>query len=151
MLFVLTMMKKTILPVQLLFIEDDGYHLLIHALINNRKAWMLIDTGASKTVFDKERIKKFADEKDFELNEKLSTGLGTSTMQTHSIVLKKMQLGELVLKNFKTILLDLSHVNESYSKLNLPVIEGVLGSDLMVQYKAVIDYKTKEIKLRWKS
>src|SRR5690348_719318 len=110
-------MKSTVLPIQLLSIEDDGFHLRIQASINNRKAWMLIDTGASKTVFDKERIQKFVDAHEFELNEKLSTGLGTNSMQTHSVSLKKIQLGDIVIKNFQTILLDLSHVNESYGKL----------------------------------
>lgn len=111
---------------------------------------MLIDTGASKTVFDENRIKKFIDENEFILNEKLSTGLGTNSMQTHSATIKKIQFGKIVLKNFNTILLDLSHVNESYSKLDLPVIDGVLGSDLMIEYNAVIDYKSKELKLNWK-
>ena len=111
---------------------------------------MLIDTGAFKTVFDKERIKKFVDEDEFELNEKLSTGLGTNSMQTHSAIIKKIKFGEISIKNFKTILLDLSHVNDSYHKLDLPVIDGVLGSDLMIQYDAVIDYKLKELRLRWK-
>ncbi len=148
--FVFATMKKTVLPIQVLFIEEDGFHLVIQALINNKKACMLIDTGASKTVFDKERIKKFVDDDEFELNEKLSTGLGTNSMRTHSAIIKKIQLGEVILKNLKTILLDLSHVNESYNKLDLAVIDGVLGSDLMVQYNAVIDYKSKELKLMWK-
>jgi predicted aspartyl protease len=143
-------MKKTVLPVRILFIEEDGFHLLIRASLNNKKAWMLIDTGASKTVFDTERIKKFVDEKEFERNDKLSTGLGTNSMQTHSGTIKKIQLGKLTLKNLKTILLDLSHVNESYDKLGLPMIDGVLGSDLMIQYNAVIDYEAKELKLKWK-
>jgi predicted aspartyl protease len=143
-------MKKTIVPVQLLSIEEDGIHLMIQASINNRKAWMLIDTGASKTVFDHHRIKKYVDESAFERNEKLSTGLGTNTMQTHTAFIKKIQFNALAIKNFKTILLDLSHVNESYHKLGLPAIEGVLGSDLLHQYNAVIDYKAKELKLKWK-
>jgi len=143
-------MKKTILPVQILLIEEDGIHLMIRATINHKKAWMLIDTGASKTVFDRKRFKEFENEKEFELNEKLSTGLGTNSMQTHSAVIRKIQFGELSVTNYKTILLDLSHVNESYKKLGLPVIEGVLGSDFMMQYDAVIDYKKKEMKLRWK-
>ncbi len=143
-------MGKTILPIQLLFIEEDGFHLMIQAVINTKKAQLLIDTGASKTVFDKERFKKFVDEKEFELNEKLSTGLGTNSMETHTSVIRKIQLGELTLKKYNTILLDLSHVNESYGKLGLPEIEGVLGSDLLVQYNAVIDYKKRELRLRWK-
>jgi len=143
-------MKKTILPIRILFIEEDGFHLMIQSAINGKKAWLLIDTGASKTVFDRERIKKFVDEKEFFLNEKLSTGLGTSTMQTHSVTVKKFQLGQLTIKNYNSILLDLSHVNDSYHKLDLPEIDGVLGSDLMVQYQAVIDYKAKELKLKFK-
>jgi predicted aspartyl protease len=144
-------MEKTILPIHLKFIEDDGFHLMIHAFINNKKAWMLIDTGASRTVFDKERIQKFVDESGFELNEKLSTGLGTNNMQTHTVLIKKIRLNELVLKNFNSILLDLSHVNESYEHLGLPRIEGVLGSDLLVQYHAVIDYQKKILTLKWKN
>ena len=143
-------MKKTLVPIQLLLIEEDGFHLMIQASINNRKARMLIDTGASKTVFDKDRLGRFVDENEFEPNEKLSTGLGTNSMKTHSIVIKKIQFGELIIKNFKTILLDLSHVNESYSKLGFPVIDGVLGSDVMMQYNARIDYKSKFLKLKWK-
>ena len=123
---------------------------MIQATINNRKARLLVDTGASKTVFDKSRIGKFVDESEFELNEKLSTGLGTNSMQTHSAAIKKIQFGELTIKNFKTILLDLSHVNESYGKLGFPVIDGVLGSDVMMQYNALIDYKSKELKFKWK-
>ncbi len=111
---------------------------------------MLVDTGASKTVFDKEQIKKFVDEKEFDANEKLSTGLGTNSMQTHSAVIRKIKFGELLLTNFKTILLDLSHVNESYGKLGLHEIDGVLGSDLLVQFNGVIDYKSGELQLKWK-
>lgn len=110
---------------------------------------MLIDTGASKTVFDMVRFKKFVDENGFEKNEKLSTGLGTNSMETHSAIIKKIQFGDLTIKNLKTILLDLSHVNVSYSKLGLPDIDGVLGSDLMMEYNAIIDYKSKELKLKW--
>ena len=142
-------MKKTILPIQILSIEEDGYHLMMKAHINNKKACLLIDTGASKTVFDIERIKKFVDDSEFELNEKLSTGLGTNSMQTHTVIIKKIQFRDISIHHFKAILLDLTHVNESYSKLDLPVIDGVLGSDLMIQYHAVIDYKLKELKLHW--
>jgi hypothetical protein len=144
------MIKKTILPVELLYIEDAGYHLLIKAKVNGKKATLLIDTGASKTVFDKGRILRFADEMSFRSLEKLSTGLGTTEMETHSIVLKKFQAGKLVLPDFEAIVIDLSHVNLTYAKLDLPAIDGVLGSDLMVKHHAIIDYRKKELKLFWK-
>jgi hypothetical protein len=144
------MIRKTIIPVELLFIEDAGYHLLIKAKVNGKRASLLIDTGASKSVFDKEKVQRFVSEKSFTALEKLSTGLGTAKMKTHSALLKKIQLGKLIVPGFETIVIDLSHVNQTYSKLDLPEIDGVLGSDLMLKYDALIDYKKKKLTLTWK-
>ncbi len=149
-LIFLVMVHKTNIPIQLLFIEDAGYHLLVKAKVNGKTVTLLIDTGASKTVFDKGRILRFADEESFLTLEKLSTGLGTTMMETQSTVLKKFQVGKLQIANFETIVIDLSHVNLTYAKLDLPAIDGVLGSDLMVKHHAIIDYKKKEMKLSWK-
>jgi hypothetical protein len=143
-------LKKTTLPLKILYIEDDGCHLLIKAKINRKAASILVDTGASKTVFDKSRIERFVNEKEFRKMEHLSTGLGVSDMQTHAVLINRLQLGTLIINDFETILLDLSHVNFSYDKLNLPAIDGVLGNDLLMQYKAIVDYKTKKLKLVWK-
>ena len=134
----------------MLMIEDAGYHLLIKAKVNGKAVTLLIDTGASKTVFDKGRILRFAEEKNFLRLEKLSTGLGTTVMETQSTVLKKFQVGKLMIPDFEVIVIDLSHVNLTYAKLDLPAIDGVLGSDLMVKHNAIIDYKKKEMKLSWK-
>ena len=144
------MILKTTIPVELLFIEDAGYHLLIKARVNGKKALMLIDTGASKTVFDLDKVQKFVSEDRFIMLEKLSTGLGTAKMKTHSVLLKKIQLGKFIIPGFETIVIDLSHVNQTYAKLDLPEIDGVLGSDLMLKYNALIDYKNKKLTLSWK-
>ena len=53
------MKKRITIPFDLLSIEGDGFHLLVEALLNGRPAKMLIDTGASRTVFDKERITRY--------------------------------------------------------------------------------------------
>lgn len=116
--------------------------------INNKNAKLIIDTGASKTVFDKERIKNFVKDKSFHEHDKLSSGLGTNTMQSHVTEIKKIQLGKIVINDYKTILLDLSHVNNSYHQVGLKPIEGVLGSDILLEYKAVIDYEKKVLKLK---
>ena len=144
------MIRKTTLPLELLFIEDAGYHLLVKVKVNGKPATLLIDTGASKTVFDKGRLLKFVSEESFTTLGKLSTGLGTVKMETQSALLKKFQLSKLKLVSFETIVIDLSHVNQTYAKLDLPAIDGVLGSDIMVKYHAVIDYKKKKIFLSWR-
>jgi len=138
------------IPIELRCIEEDGFHLTIHARINGKSVHLLIDTGASRSVFDKKRAIRFVGESSHEPHDKLSTGLGTNTMKTHIAILKKMRIGDLLIENFEAVLLDLEHVNDSYEKLGLTPIDGVLGSDLLVKHKAVINFGKKELKLNLK-
>ncbi|MEO6884437.1 MAG: retropepsin-like aspartic protease [Bacteroidia bacterium] len=133
----------TKIPIIILNIENEGFHLLINVKINNKKASLIVDTGASSTVLDKEKIKKFADKKKFIDNDKLSTGLGTSSMKSKKTILEKIIFGTLEVKKYPTLLLDLSHVNKSYKSIGLKPIDGILGSDLLLKYNAIIDYKKK--------
>ena len=122
---------------------NGGGHILIKLKINGKTANILIDTGASSTVLDASRLERFVpDAKLKELN-KLSTGLGTSSMQGHSILINTMELGVLLIKGLTTTVLDLSNVNASYKMMKLKPIDGVLGGDILNKYKAVIDYKKK--------
>jgi len=139
----------TIIPFKVLDISGEGFHLLIKILINKKVAKVIIDTGASKTVFDKKRIKKYVGKKTFEKHDSLSTGLGTNTMTSELVSVKKIKIGELEIVNYKTILLDLSHVNHSYEQIKLKPVDGVLGSDLLLKYSAVIDYEKKILKLKF--
>ena len=150
-LFTPVMLSSTIkIPIDIRNIEDDGFHLTIVARINGKSVQMLIDTGASRTVFDKKRSLRFVGESNHEPHDKLSTGLGTNTMKTHIANLKKVRIGDLLIENFEAVLLDLEHVNDSYEKLGLTPIDGVLGSDLLVKHKAVINFGKKELKLNVK-
>lgn len=136
------------IPFKVLKIDADGFHLMIKLKINGKPANLIIDTGASKTVFDIKRIEKFVGAKKFDTHDKLSSGLGTNTMQSQLTKLDKINIGKIEIKNYDTILLDLSHVNNSYEQAGLKAIEGVLGSDILLKYKAVIDYDKKEMKLK---
>lgn len=139
---------KTTIPFKVLSIGGEGFHLIIKLYINRKVANVIIDTGASKTVFDKKRIAKYVTNKKFGKHDNLSSGLGTSTMKSHFTSIKKIKIGEIEILDYKTILLDLSHVNKSYHQVGLPQIDGVLGSDILLKYKAVIDYEKKVLKLK---
>ena len=146
-------MKKTItvIPLSLFEIEEDGYHLFIEAKVNGKVVRLLVDTGASKTVFDKSRIINLLNlnekEPDFDTSPHLSTGLGTNTMESHLITIDSFKIGDLVIQDFEAVVLDINHVNMSYDLLGHTGIDGVLGSDLLKIYDAVIYYKKKILKL----
>ncbi len=142
--------RNTIIPIDILLIEDDGSHLLIKSRINGKNARLLIDTGASRSVFDEERIRQFVNDKSFIQHDKLSTGLGTNSMQTSSVILKSLKLGDLLIENFDAVLLDLKHVNGTYGTLGHSAIDGVLGNDILVKYSAIINYKKLTLTLKIK-
>jgi len=138
------------IPIRLLNIEGDGFHLQLKIKINGKPANAILDTGASKTVFDKERIENFLDKEKVAEQERLSTGLGTTSMQSHQVTLKKFSIGKLDIAEYNAVVLDLSHVNQTYKMIGLEPIDGVLGSDVLEKYKAVIDYGKKFLTLNAK-
>ena len=140
--------KKTIIPLKIINIESDGIHLLMKVKINNKIARLIVDTGASRTVLDKNRIHRFVKEKNFVKHESLSTGLGTSNMESHIVEIKKLEIGNWKFENITWVLLDMSHVNNSYSQIGLKEIDGVLGGDILMKFNGVINYGKKQMMLK---
>ena len=136
---------KTIIPVDIFPIEDDGYHLKINMMVNGKLANMILDTGASRTVFDEKRLVNFVKEGDISKQDRLSAGLGTNTMESKQVVLDKVQLGTIFIKDYNAAVLDLTHVNQSYQRIDLDAIDGVLGGDLLFNFGALIDYEEKTL------
>ena len=133
---------------QIISIQKQGFHLIVKIKINRKSARMVVDTGASQTVMDRERIHNFVAEREFKKSEALSTGLGTNSMESHIAHIRKLQLGALVIKDMSLLLLDLSMVNSSYEQIGVKSIDGIIGSDILVNHRAVIDFEKKILKLK---
>jgi hypothetical protein len=84
---------------------------------------------------------------EMEENEQLATGLGTREMQSQVLWLNELKIGELSIRKYPAVVIDMSHVNLSYSELDLEPIDGVLGSDILLKYGAVIDYKKMRMRI----
>lgn len=142
-------MKKSIIEIPLIFltIENDGFHLMIHGKINEVDANFLIDTGASRTVFDSETIIKFVQTPEFTKKEGLSAGLGATDITSHELIIPSIEFSELRIENYKAVSVDLQNIIQSYQKMGLPHIDCILGSDVLVKYQAVINLKTKKLKM----
>jgi hypothetical protein len=136
------------IPLRLLNIEGDGFHLQARVKINGKPALVIVDTGASRTVFDQTEIKKYLKSEEIAAHDRVSTGLGTNSMQSQVVTLGSFSLGKLKLASFPAVVLDLQHVNLTYDAIGFPAIAGVLGSDVLVANNAVIDFRKKELLLR---
>lgn len=137
-----------ILPIEVLAIQGDGFHAFVEIRVGRKKLRMLVDTGASRTVFDEQKIGEVIPSERFESIEQLSAGLGTNSAPGKSTIIPNLRLGDLRLRNYETVILDLSHVNVLYRSIGLPELAGVLGSDLLLKYRAVIDFGKNSLVLK---
>lgn len=144
-------MKKTILKLQSVFIPPNGVHLILNVKINSKRARLVLDTGASQTVLDMNRMTRFTTQKKFEKSDGHSSGIGSSSMESHIFMSEKMDIGDFTILKKQLVLLDMVHVNSSYALINKKPVDGVLGGDILKKYKAVINYATKELHLFKKS
>ena len=135
------------IPINIISIEGDGFHLIAEGMINNKPARFVVDTGASRTVFDKDRILNYIDNPEFNEKEGISAGIGGTDLSSFIFNIEELSFGDLKINDYQAVAMDLSNVNNSYAMLKLPPIDGVLGGDLMKKHQTVINYKLKKMRL----
>lgn len=113
-------------------------HLLIKGKINGIEGTFILDTGASNSCVDFEGIERFelsADDSDTK-----AAGAGGIGMTTQTSVKNTLRLGHWKDKNFGLVIFDMSHVNEALRQYKAKPVHGILGSDILMKGKAIIDY-----------
>ncbi len=136
-------------PLQIIDLHGDGFHPLVNVVIHDGKPFTLVlDTGASKTAFNYDTFNQFEDITSIISSDRLSTGLGTNNMASFTAIINTIHIGDLSLCEFEVAVLDLSSINIAYRQLNQPEVLGVLGGDILMKYKAVIDYGKKVLKFK---
>jgi len=134
------------IPLQIIELEKDNYHILIEGEFQDKTpSYWIIDTGASKSVLDVNQnpyyeILDSDNEFDFQ-----SAGINQGIMETSVGKMFFLKLGKLKITNQKVALIDLAHVNEIYEKYSSFRISGLLGGDILMQYKCSIDYNKRTI------
>ncbi len=128
---------------------ESGYHLSLEVVINRKKCRMVLDTGASRTVLDKDEIKRLVKEELREMEGKKSAGLGTDGMTTHSAEIKRFKINSLIIENMEVLVLDLAILNRSYDQLGHERVAGVMGSDLLIRHRAKIDLAKNRLVMHW--
>ena len=141
------MPRKHKIQLQIVDIMGDGCHVFVDGLVNGTPSRLLIDTGASKTVFDKTFLLTLDPKILLEQSEQLSTGLGAGNLPSEFVQSLKLEIGSLTVDDISVAVLDLYHVNETYRTIGMPVLHGVIGGDLLQSHQAVIDYKKAVLKL----
>jgi len=113
-------------------------HLLIKGKINGIEGNFILDTGASNSCVDFGGIGHFclsaAD------SDTRAAGAGGTGMLTQTSVRNTLRLGRWSTKNFGLVIFDMSHVNEALRQYKARPVHGIIGADILLKGKAIIDY-----------
>ena len=135
------------IPIKLLDIEGDGFHIMVRGRINGTEANFLIDTGASRSVFDLVTMSEFIDDPQFQKKEGITAGVGSSDLESSTFDIESIEIGDMEIKHYQAVALDLKNIHETYDRIHLPKIHGIIGGDILVKHKAIINYRLKKIKI----
>jgi predicted aspartyl protease len=113
-------------------------HLLIKAKINGVKGNFILDTGASSSCVGFESIELFLLEA--KKSKTQASGAGATGMLTQIAVGNKLQLGNWKHAGFDLVIFDLSHVNEALKAHKAKPVHGIIGADILMKGKGIIDY-----------
>ena len=137
------------IPLQIIELERDNFHVLIEGHFDNETPlYWIIDTGASKTVLDVNLNSFYEIIESDNIDDYQSAGINQGMMETMVGKMCQMHFGELKINDQKVALIDLSHVNDIYCKYTSIRIAGLLGGDILMQFKCVIDYDRKIIQFQ---
>ena len=136
-------MRTISVPITLINLNDDGFHLLLEITAFGNKSLAVIDTGASRSVFDKRFIED--NSKDFTTSGDVSATTLFTTSSIIQAVIPKLKLGKLTIKKYPAVALDLDTVNQAYVMLGHPRVIAIIGSDIFYKYEAKINYKKMKV------
>ncbi len=113
-------------------------HILIKVSINGINGNFILDTGASNSCVGFESIEKFS------LQAKKSatkaSGAGATGMITKVASDNLLQIGRWKWQDFHLVVFDLSHVNNALLEYKAKPVDGIIGADVLLKGKAIIDY-----------
>ncbi len=137
-------MRTITVPLTLIKL-DDGFHLLVEIVVFNQNLFAVLDTGASRSVFDKGLMENHL--KELNISEQAQAATIFSTANALQGFIPKLKIGQLTLKNYGAIALDLQSVTDTYLSLGHPPIAAIIGGDILTQYNAKIDYQKRVLRL----
>jgi len=121
-------------------------HIILNAFVNGIHGLFILDTGASNTCVALRCIDRF----NLVLNssEIKATGAMSSGMQTYISKKNIISIGNWESATMSLIIFDLTTVNTALIAEGLEEVAGILGADLLINAKAIIDYDEKHLYLK---
>jgi hypothetical protein len=113
-------------------------HLLMKAKINGVEGRFILDTGASNSCVGFDGVDLF------HLKAKKSrtqaTGAGATGMLTQISSKNTLKCSRWKTSDFDLVIIDLTHVNQALIQQKVKPVHGIIGADILINGKAIVDY-----------
>ena len=120
-------------------------HLLLRAKINGVLGSFILDTGASTSCVGFDSVDRF--QLQARSSKTRASGAGATGMFTKVSTGNKLQLGRWKNEYFNIVIFDMSHVNEALTIYKAKAVHGIIGADILLAGKAIIDYHNHNLYL----
>ena len=133
--------RKTEVEIQLLFIRTG--QIAVEAFLFGGDRPVLIDTGASRTVFHTEIVK--GNGITMRKSETTGGGVGGSNLPLYELDNLVFSMGGYQWLAEKPTAMDLTPVIDALKYTRCKDLVGVLGADVLMRYGAIIDYQASKL------
>ena len=123
--------------------EQQNVHPIVEAYIGNQVVRLVIDTGASHSCLSKKSVKHLIGKTNIKADVVL--GIGRGLFRNRFVSVPIFRIGDLEICDYPFLSIQINHINKMLLSLGLKPIDGLLGSDILFAYKAVIDYTERKI------
>jgi len=113
-------------------------HLLIKATINGVSGNFILDTGASNSCVGFEGIELFNLKAG--RSKTKAAGAGATGMFTKLAKNNTLQIGRWKTEGLHLIIFDMEHVNLALKEHKAKPVQGIIGADILLEGKGIIDY-----------
>ena len=113
-------------------------HLLIKAKINGVTGNFILDTGASNSCVGFDGIDYF--NLTAGKSKTKASGAGATGMKTQLAKNNSLKIGRWKTTEFHLVIFDMTHVNEALQQHKAKPVHGIIGADILLEGKAIIDY-----------
>ena len=136
-------MSKYSIPFKIL----STNHIIIDAEVNNVVGKFLIDTGASNSCIDLNKLEKF--KLKFEKSDDTASSATGKINETFISKKNSFFIGGCSKTDFDLILFDMKSVTHALKEKDKIEVDGIIGSDILIEFKSQIDYIKSEITLEF--
>ena len=129
------------------FLLTNSNHILIQCEVNHVLGIFIVDTGASNSCINYFSASKF--EIEFKASNEKASSATDEINEIFSSNNNILKIGNFQKNDFDLVLFDMTFINNSLKEKGVSQVDGIIGSDILNELNACVNYKKKEINLEF--